>query len=221
MPRMGLPERLRKAMNDKGINGAELGRRIGLERQAVYNWLSGRAEPTQENLRNLAVILDVEQEWLSSGRRAKPDITLGLQLHGEVAGGVWIEVHENQDTEFRRVAVAPDPRYPTDAQYALTVRGNSVNKIAPDGSIIACVDIMASGVEVRDRDLVVVERRRGSIVETTVKRVRKAAGKLELWPESDDPAHQEKLAIGPRKGDGEVIVKALVISTTVPVPRGS
>jgi len=120
MPRMGLPERLRKAMGDKGINGAELARRLDLERQAIYNWLAGRAEPTQQNLRNLATILDVEQEWLSSGRKAKPDITLGLQLHGDVAAGVWIEVHENQDMEYRRVAVAPDPNYPTDAQYALT-----------------------------------------------------------------------------------------------------
>jgi len=221
MPRMGLPERLRKAMGDKGINGAELARRLDLERQAIYNWLAGRAEPTQQNLRNLATILDVEQEWLSSGRKVKPDITLGLQLHGDVAAGVWIEVHENQDMEYRRVAVAPDPNYPTDAQYALTVRGNSVNKIARDGSIIACVDILTAGVDIRDRDLVVVERRRGAIVETTVKRARKAAGKLELWPESDDPAHQEKLTLGHRKGDGEVTIKALVISTTVPVPRGS
>jgi transcriptional regulator with XRE-family HTH domain len=76
---MGLPKRLRKSMTAKAINGAELARRIGVKRQAISNWLAGRAEPTQHNLRSLAVILDIEQEWLSSGRKSKPDLLLTEQ----------------------------------------------------------------------------------------------------------------------------------------------
>jgi transcriptional regulator with XRE-family HTH domain len=218
-PGMGFPERLKKAMEAKGLKGADLARALKLQRQAVYNWLAGRADPTQENLRNLAINLDVDQEWLSTGRREKPGVVWGLELHGEVAGGVWVEVTENQDMEYKRVPVAPDPRYPTDTQYALQVRGNSINRIAKDGSVITCVDIIGAGLEIRDRDLVVVERRRGHLVETTVKRVRKGKDGLELWPESDDPSHQEKLTLGPRKGNTEVSIKALVIWTANPVRR--
>ena len=217
---MGFPDRLRKSMAAKGISGADLARKIGVTRQAIYQWLAGTSEPTQENLRNLAINLDVEQDWLATGRKGKPGVTLALELHGEVAGGSWHEITENQNMDLERVPVAPDPRYPTDAQYALKVRGSSINRIARDGSILVCVDIMAAGIEIRDRDLVVVERRRGSLVETTVKRVRKAKGALELWPESDDPAHQERLTLAHRKGDAEVSIKALVIWAANPIQRG-
>lgn len=217
---MGFPGRLRKAREDKGLSKAELARRIGVTRQAVTMWESGNAEPTAENLRNLAINLDVEHDWLSTGRRGKPGVVSGLQLHGEVAGGVWVEIPESQDMEYKRVPVAPDPSYPIESQYALQVRGNSINRIAKDGSILVCVDIVSAGIEIRDADLVVVERRKGDLLETTVKRIRKGRNGLELWPESDDPAHQEKLTLGHRKGNTEVSIKALVIWTANPVRRG-
>lgn len=117
--------------------------------------------------------------------------------------------------------MAPDPRFPAEAQYALRVRGHSVNRIAEDGAIITCVDLIAGGIDARDGDLVWVERRRGDLVEATVKRLRKAKDGLELWPESDDPAHQEKLALKPAKGDYEITIKALVIGAYRPIPRGA
>lgn len=217
---MGFPQRLRKAMADKSVKGADLARSLKVQRQAVYNWLAGRADPTQDNLRELAVNLDVEQDWLATGRKAKPGVVSGLELHGDAAGGVWMEIPENQDREFPRVPVAPDPDYPADCQYALKVRGTSVNQHVPDGGIIVCVDIAHSGISPRDRDLVVVERRRGGMVETTVKQLRKGAGGPELWPVSTDPEHQEKLTIGRAKGM-EVVMKAIVIWTANRVPRGA
>ncbi len=215
-----LGRRIKDSRLSAGLSKAEVGRRMRLTRQAVTMWEGGKAEPTADNLRKLSVILDVGYDWLATGRSEQPGVVLGLELHGEVAGGVWIELPENQDMELERVPVAPDSRYPVDAQYALRVRGNSVNKTARDGSIVVCVDIMAAGIEIRDKDLVVVERKRGSIVETTIKRVKKGNGGLELWPESDDPAHQEKLTLGHRRGAAEVSIKALVIWTVNPVERG-
>lgn len=220
MPAMGFPERLKSARINGGFaTKAALARKIGVKRQAVTLWESGKSQPTADNLRKLSLILNVGHDWLATGRSAPAGIVLGLELHGEVAGGVWVEISENQDTNLERVPVAPDPRYPLEFQYALRVRGNSVNKTARDGSIVACVDVMGAGIEIRDKDLVVVERKRGSIVETTIKRVRRGKDGLELWPESDDPAHQEKLALGPRKAAGEVSIKALVIWTINPVVR--
>lgn len=130
-----------------------------------------------------------------------------------------MEVPDTQDREFPRVPVAPDPAYPIDCQYALQVRGNSVNQIVPDGGIIVCVDLADSGISPRDGDLVVVERRRGGMVETTVKQLRKANGGPELWPLSTDPEHQERLTVGRAKGV-EVVLKAIVIWTANRVPRG-
>lgn len=218
---MALADRLLKARTAKKLTQTQLGKALGVTRNAVSLWESGVSQPRAETLRKAAVILEVGFDWLATGRNAQLNVVEGLTLQGEIAAGVWHEVTESQEMEFERVPVAPDPSYPVDAQYALRVRGTSVNKIAKDGSLVACVDIMEAGIEIRDRDLVVVERRRGSIVETTIKRVKKGKAGLELWPESDDPAHQEKLTLGPRRGDTEVSIKALVIWTANPIPRGS
>jgi transcriptional regulator with XRE-family HTH domain len=213
-------DRIKKARVAKDLSKAELARLVGVVRQAVTLWENNTAEPTAANLRKLAVILDCSYDWLATGRDASLYFVTGVELRGEIAAGVWVEIPENHEMEYERVPVAPDPSYPSDAQYALRVRGTSVDRVAKDGSIIVCVDIMAAGIEVRNNDLVVVERRRGSIVETTVKRLRKGKGGLELWPESDDPAHQEKLTLGHRRGD-EIAVKAVVISVLSLVPRGN
>lgn len=222
MPGMdGLPHRIKKSREALRLSKAEVARRVGVKsRQAATLWENGTAEPTAENLRKLSVILNVDYDWLATGRKAKPGVVLGLELHGEAAGGVWMEIPENQDREFPRVPVAPDPAYPADCQYALRVRGNSVNQIVPDGGIIVCVDIMGAGIDARDGDLVVVERRRGSTVETTVKRLKRGTNGSELWPVSSDPDHQEKLTVGRAKGV-EVAMKAVVIWTANRVPRGS
>lgn len=143
-----------------------------------------------------------------------------MPLWGDVAAGVWIEPVESQEAELERVPVAPDPRYPLAAQYALRVRGNSVNRIAKDGNIVVCVDLAEAGLEPRPGDLVLVERRRGGLVECTVKRLRKAPEGLELWPESDDPAFQEKLSLAPLKGEAEIQIKAVIIGVFTPVMRG-
>lgn len=216
-----LGRRIRDSRIAAGITSkAELARQMGVVRQAVTLWEQGKSEPTADNLRQLSLKLDVGYDWLATGRNERPGIVSGLEVHGEVAAGVWHEIPENQDMEYERVPVAPDPRYPVDSQYALRVRGNSINRIAKDGTTVICVDIIAAGIEIVDKDLVVVERKRGSIVETTIKRVRKGKDGLELWPESDDPAHQEKLTLGRRRGGAEVSIKSLVICTVNPVPRG-
>lgn len=142
----------------------------------------------------------------------------GLPLLGKVAAGVWKEIVENQDEPPRR-PVAPDPRYPEEAQFLLEVEGQSINKIAAHGSLLTCVDLHVAGLEPRPRDLVVVRRRRGALLETTVKRLQMVNGALELWPESNDPAHQEKLSLRPSKAES-VEIQAIVIWATSPVARG-
>lgn len=217
--RMPLGERIEKSRKEKGLSQAKLGKSLGVTRNAVSLWESNTSSPQPERLRELAVILDKDFDWLATGRRRHSLVTQGLPLWGEIAAGVWSEVGENQEMEVKRVPVAPDPAYPADAQYALKVKGNSVNRIAPDGTIIVVVDIIKAGIEVREGDLVWIERRKGTLVETTLKRIRKVKGRLELWPESDDPRHKEPVRLG-ANGETEVTIKGLVIYTLNPIARG-
>lgn len=217
---MEFKERVVKARNEKGFSQSALGKKIGVTREAVSQWESGDSEPTAERLRKIAIETDVNYEWLATNRGPmRSKIVAGLELLGTIAAGVWAEVVENQDAKVESVPVAPDPRYPREAQYALRVTGTSVDKVAADGAILACVDIYEAGIDVRDGDLVCVERRRGSLIETTVKRVKKNNKNIELWPESNDPAHQQKIQVAGK--DAEVTIKALVIGVFNPIQRGA
>lgn len=214
-------ERIRKAREAKKLSQTDLANRLKLTRNAISLWESNKSEPKPKTMRQVAAILGKDHDWLTTGRTGNTARVLGLCLIGDVAAGVWYEIPENQDMEYERVPIAPDPRYPPDSQYALKIRGNSVNRIAKDGTIVHCVDIADAGIDVRDGDLVWVERHRGGLVEATIKRIRKTNGTVELWPESDDPLHQEKLTLKGPKGDTEAILKGLVLFTLNPVPRGS
>lgn len=216
MPTIG--SRIRDRRNERGMTQTALAKAIRVTRNAVSMWENNTSKPSSDHLRQLAVNLDVGFDWLATGRGSQSMVVRGLPLHGAVAAGVWREVGESQDMAVRRVPVAPDPAWPVEAQYALRVEGNSVSRTAKDGAAVQCVDILEGGVEVRDDDLVVVERRRGSLVETTLKRVRRGKRGLELWPDSDDPEHQDKIQVGAR--GVEVTIKALVIHVVTPVPRG-
>lgn len=210
-------ERIKSGRLAKGMSQSALGRAVGVTRNAISMWERGESAPSSDRLREVAIVLDLELDWLGTGRRHSP-VTKGLPLRGSVAAGVWREIPESQDMDVRSVPVAPDERFPTEAQYALKVEGHSVNRTAPNGALLHCVDIVAAGIEIRQGDLVVVERTRAGMIETTVKRVRRGAGGvLQLWPESTDPAHQKPIDLG---GKGhEVAVKSLVIFVVLPVSR--
>lgn len=217
---MGLfNDRFRRAFKESGMSYAEIGRRVSptKTRQAVAGWAKN-TEPEPETVRQLAVILNKDEGWLAPHLLRQTVTVEGLPVRGQVAAGVWHEISENQDPDVRRAPVAPDPRYPVGHQYVLEVVGNSVNKFAKDGSLITCVD--CSVTDPRPNDLVVVERSRGGLIETTVKRLKTVNGSRELWPESDDPAHQEKLALAHPKGEATVSIKAIVIWASNPIPRG-
>jgi transcriptional regulator with XRE-family HTH domain len=220
MPAMTFAQRFKEARLEKGLSQSDVARYFKLSREAVSQWERGQSQPPPERMSELARFLGRSLEWLALNRGTGGGSVEGLPLWGDVAAGVWIEPIESQEAELERVPVAPDPHYPLASQYALRVRGNSVNRIAKDGNVVVCVDLAEAGLEPRPGDLVLVERRRGGLVEATVKRLRKAPEGLELWPESDDPAHQEKLSLAPVKGEAEIQIKAVIIGVFTPVMRG-
>ena len=217
---MTVGERIRRARVDAKLSQMALAKKLGVTRNAVSIWEAG-GSPSSDHLREAAVVLGVNLEWLATARGPQRGGRVsGLRLLGTVAAGSWLEVPEVQENLLDRVPVAPDTRYSADAQYALRVRGNSIDKLAPDGSIIACVDIAAAGIEPRVDNLVCVERRRGSLVETSVKRVKRGRKGLELWPESNDP-QQKPLLMADGKSETTVEIKALVIGFYIPIARGA
>jgi transcriptional regulator with XRE-family HTH domain len=221
---MSFAKRFKSARLKKHLSQQDVADHFRITRNAVSCW-ERRVNPTfpkAEIMHQLPDLLDVSYEYLTGSRpkRQQQEVVQGLRLGGEVAGGVWLEINESQESQVVRVPVAPHPAYPSDAQLALRVKGHSVNRVAKEGAIIVVVDILAAGLDPREGDLVWVERRRGSLLEATVKELRKGKDGPELWPVSDDPAHQEKIAVAPPKGEAEVTIRGIVISVTHMVPRG-
>lgn len=139
-----------------------------------------------------------------------------------MAAGLWRE-HDDlaqdlgEDPDY--APTVSNELYPAEHQFALIVRGESLNKIAPDVSTLHCVEIINGGAwDVSDSELVIVQRSKyqGAMIETTAKRVRKN-GDFELWPESTHPDFQSPIRVKDLREQGtdeEIRILAKVISIT-------
>lgn len=107
---MTLSTRLRQAMQDAGINQAELARRCEVSPPSVNGWLSGKSKFLRgENLLRAANVLGVADLWLATGKGPKirslraevhedaPDYRLDSSLDEDVVMDVaraLLETHE-------------------------------------------------------------------------------------------------------------------------------
>lgn len=63
----GFPERLQKAMDDKGINQKELARKIGCDKKAPMTWLQGASTPNVVYFARMCKILGVSAQYMLYG----------------------------------------------------------------------------------------------------------------------------------------------------------
>lgn len=121
-----------------------------------------------------------------------------IKVTGKVAANSWMSV-DDMDFGYDDEETVPSVSgYPTEWQFALKVDGNCLNKIASHGDRLVCLNVIKARIETKPGDLVIVERSRydGQMVERTAKRLQQSAtGKYELWPESNDPLHQEPIIL--------------------------
>jgi len=65
---MDIAQRIKLARKQKGLTQLELSDLVGVTKGACGQWEVGMTTPTVENLSRLATILDVNFEWLATGR---------------------------------------------------------------------------------------------------------------------------------------------------------
>jgi len=167
----------------------------------------------------------VSPEWLLYGRgdldeMPPPSPPVGMRavtrmvpVIGVIQAGVFAEVFdEPDDPEVIPIHLAG---FEGAQLFALRVRGPSMDQHYPDGTMV--VVCPAAEIGVREGDHVVVRRRRGGLVETTLKEVVKEKRGVALWPRSSDPAFQEPIRIDSVRDadDGPEIIGVVVSSYTV------
>lgn len=186
--------RLRTAVDEKGWTIKELSKRSGVSYDSVNKYLRGEvAQPRGKTLDKIADALQTSSLYLKEGLHPGPRVGLSqTPVRGEVAAGVWLEVRAIDDDPIDWLPFNPAPEFPDGSIYSLIVRGDSVDRVAPDGSTLVVVDLGLSGVSLKDGDLAIVERRmhQDGLREVTAKRVRQIDGELHLIPESNNPKWQ-------------------------------
>jgi SOS-response transcriptional repressor LexA len=214
-----LQKRVLERMAAKDVKAAPLALKMGLGDSFVRDILRGKtASPSAANLNKLATALDTSPAYLMGETdeaeliNRKPIPSTGIPFRGEVAAGVWHEVSEGVEYPDEWLPFNPLPQYPAGSVYCLTVRGDSLDKIAPPGATLVCIDLYASGIEVKAGDLVIVERAKGQdgLIEMTAKRVRTVNGGFELYPESNNPKWQPLQYPRTKSGNETITLKARV-----------
>jgi len=169
-----MPDRLRERLQSRlealGINPFEAARRAGVERSYINDLLIGKKSsmrPRQLGL--VAEALECDPDFLTglqSVPRAGqvPFEGVGMPLSGIVEPNVWRG--EDAEEVGKTIPLQSDPRFPVDRQKWFLVRGDAALSMGiSDGSVVITVE----GFAVRDGEPVVIRRRRGDAVETSVR----------------------------------------------------
>lgn len=129
-----ISNRMKKAMDMRNINQAELCRRTGIGKSSISTYLSGDYEPKQTNLYKIAEALDVSIPWLNgydvnmeknTEERPLPSNLIPINkvnripIVGTIAAGKPITATENIESY-----IMLDQEYKAD--FALKIKGDSM-----------------------------------------------------------------------------------------------
>lgn len=224
MSMTNLKDIVSKRLSELELGPVEAAVHAGMERSYIRDIVEGRKKSVRnDKLQDLARALKLDASALSRGELIRIDEQDGLRpsnapagyvaVIGKVAANTWLSV-EDMDFSYDDVEYVPSiGDYPITHQFGLMIDGNCLNKIANHGDRLVCLDIIKAHIDVCPNDLVIVERSRydGQMIERTAKRIRQTADGYELWPESNDPAHQIPIKLNSANDDENVRIIGKVL----------
>lgn len=74
-----ISQRIKQARKALDLTQEYVGKKLGLSKQAIQSYESGRTQPSLENIEKLAAILKVNVQWLITGEMVTARIPLDLQ----------------------------------------------------------------------------------------------------------------------------------------------
>lgn len=223
-----MAERLMKARMDAGYgSAADAVRAFGWTASTYYGHENGRVKIPRDAAYKYARAFKIDPAWLLYGKSSKnADLTqfesvTQIPVRGSVAAGRWLEFDDTeQDSGSPIYAVAG--RFPMAEQFALKVSGPSMDKARIfDGDYVICVPYWIARAAPTPGDIVVVERRRGTMFERTLKELQMNEEWFELWPRSTDNRFQTPIRVKRNhdfvENDGTTVeIIGLVVASYVP-----
>ncbi|NEU14631.1 LexA family transcriptional regulator [Methylobacterium sp. BTF04] len=203
-------------------NQATFAKRMGVTQSTVSKWESGTQSPDTQSLLNLSEISGIEIGDLLEDddhdfRRS--DFGITVTISGSVQAGEWVEAVEWDSFQHFQVQIPTPKEWPDLDIQGFLVRGNSMNNIYPDGSVVFAVPVIKNRIRPGPGDRVIVERRDNrQLFEVTLKELGlDSEGELVLWPRSNDPRHQTPVRVGSKQPDDieEVRITGVVVASFV------
>lgn len=203
-----MTNRIKELRTKQGLSLQALADRVGTSNQQLSMLERGVRGLTTTWMTRIADALGVQSTELISASSSFQ----AIEVKGSVEAGVLKEAIEWADDDRYTINVPLGKIYKSVKPFALEVRGPSMNKVFPDGSVIVCASMYNLGEEPKDGKKYVIQRNvDGSLYEATVKTLRiDENGDGWLWPESTDPNYQTPEKINGNEGE-EIVILARVI----------
>ena len=208
-------------MEARGLKAKPWCERAGVSPNTIYNFMNGRSESlAQDSIEKLAAAEGVPASFLlGEGVIPLARSTQSITVMGHVQAGAWADTYEWPEEERYAINV-PKFGHIYEKAHGLLVRGDGINELYPDGSIVCVVNIHEYDRVIKSKALVVCERSDLSgNIEASVKQLQiDEEGRAWLWPRSTNPQFQQPIAVTAAglagehlSGDITVRVSAVVI----------
>lgn len=138
-----------------------------------------------------------------------------VRVLGHVQAGDWREAIEWPHEDQYVVGNPPFHEHRLDPKFGLEVRGTSMNRVFPPGTIVLCVPFMYVDRNPIPTEKVLVQRRQpNGLIEATIKEFQiDDHGRAWLWPRSTDPEHQTPIRFEGTGEEDDILVTALVVAS--------
>lgn len=201
--------RLAQVRDHAGMTQQQVAAAIGVTTTGYQNWEYGNTPIKATALRELAKLFGCTTDYLlniSDIKVAVPSATRMLPVFGSISAGTPREALTQSDVMHE----TPERLYlEHERAFWLTVSGNSMNRLFPDGSLV----LIDPDEEVRNGDAAVVFVNGD---DATLKRVYFEGTAIRLHPESYDPEYRDRV-IDPSDPDApEVRIIGKAVSYTAP-----
>lgn len=197
----------------------------------IRNFLGKGTKPNLESVAGIADALGFNLvHFLIDYDGPVPTRKSWLLVNSDVEAGVWREQVEWGPSDWYEVQIEPSDAGRRHV-FGVVVRGRSMEKVLPPGTILRCEDVIFGLSSVNDGDYAIVERQRHGLTELTCKRLsRRIDGGWELRAESYQPEFQDPIYLGKPQDsemdtrfrlddDEEVRVRAIVVDAYLPLKR--
>lgn len=185
----------------------------------------GERKLTKEWAERIAPHLEISPQDLMFGDETPPQ-TAGtvraVPVVGDVQAGHFLEIDDVRNDYFssptgETVASVDVPGVPASVQVAWNVIGDSMDLLCQDGGIAISVPIYQFDRDLREGQIVVVQRERGGLFEITVKQLSIQNGDYHLVPRSTNPSHKIIVISPDNQSDTETVqIIAVVIRFVTP-----